>query len=103
MEHSSTSPDSEARRNAVEHSASDVTVTIGDLDDGFFVADNGPGIPPEERDAVFESGHSTKEDGTGFGLSIVKEVVKTHGWEVGVTESEAGGARFEITGVEFVE
>ena len=103
VDHSSTSPDSEARRDAVEHSASDVTVTIGDLDDGFFVADDGPGIPPEERDAVFESGHSTKEDGTGFGLSIVKEVVKTHGWEVGVTESEVGGARFEITGVEFVE
>jgi PAS domain S-box-containing protein len=116
VEHSSTSPDSQAPEDAgrerssepsvadaPEDGASNVTVTVGDLDDGFFIADDGPGIPPEEREAVFESGHSTKEDGTGFGLSIVAEIVETHGWEVSVTESEAGGARFEITGVEFVE
>jgi signal transduction histidine kinase len=49
---------------------------------------------------VFESGYSTAANGTGFGLSIVSEIADAHEWDVAVTESEAGGARFEITGVE---
>jgi signal transduction histidine kinase len=87
-------------RNAVEHAGEDVTVTVGDLDAGFYIADDGSGIPAEEHDAVFEAGHSTVDDGTGFGLTIVQEVAETHGWEISVTDSENGGARFEITGVE---
>ncbi len=90
-------------RNAVEHGGDDVTVTIGDLDDGFYVEDDGPGIPPEERDVVFEMGHSTSDAGTGFGLSIVAEIAEGHGWSVRVAESERGGARFEFTGVEAVD
>jgi signal transduction histidine kinase len=50
---------------------------------------------------VFEAGYSTTEDGTGFGLNIVKQVADTHGWNVRVTDGSDGGARFEITGVEF--
>ncbi|MEF8839371.1 MAG: PAS domain-containing protein, partial [Haloarculaceae archaeon] len=48
-------------RNAVEHGGDDVTVTIGPLEDdeGFYVGDDGPGIPPSERDSVFEAGYST--------------------------------------------
>jgi len=88
-------------RNAVEHVGEDVTVTVGDLEDGFFVADDGPGVPPEKREDVFESGYTTSRDGTGFGLTIVAEIVDAHGWTVDVTESEDGGARFEIRGVEF--
>ena len=89
-------------RNAIEHGGTDVTVTVGRLPDGdgFYVADDGPGIPPEARDEVFESGYSTADGGTGFGLAIVGEIVDAHGWEIAVTESEGGGARFEITGVE---
>jgi len=87
-------------RNSVEHGGSDVTVTVGDLDGGFYVADDGPGIPAAERDAAFETGHSTSESGTGFGLAIVESVAATHGWDVGVTESADGGARFEFTGVD---
>jgi signal transduction histidine kinase len=45
---------------------------------------------------VFGGGYSTAETGTGFGLAIVSEIVDAHGWTVSVTESEAGGARFEI-------
>ena len=88
--------------NAVTHGGPDTTVTVGDLDDetGFFVADDGPGIPPEDRETVFEAGYSTTEDGTGFGLSIVAEIADAHGWDITVTESEAGGARFEITGID---
>jgi PAS domain S-box-containing protein len=85
-------------RNAVEHGGDDVTVTVGGLDDGFYVADDGPGVPDAERARVFESGYSTCEDGTGFGLSIVREIAGAHGCEVRVTSSETGGARFEVTG-----
>lgn len=87
-------------RNAVEHGGKDVTVTVGELDDGFYVEDDGPGIPEAERDDVFEAGHTTSEEGTGFGLSIVQQIVEAHGWSIRVTESASGGARFEITGAE---
>ena len=90
-------------RNAIEHGGDDVTITIGELDDGFYVEDDGLGIPEAKRDAVFEAGYSTDEDGTGFGLSIVKQVAEAHGWRIQVTDGTDGGARFEITGVEFTE
>ena len=99
VEHGSTSPPSHAQEDAVEHGGQDVTVTVGDLDRGFYVADDGPGIPEEERDRVFESGYTTAKEGTGFGLSIVAEIAEAHGWEIEVTESGDGGARFEVTGV----
>lgn len=73
-----------------------VTVTIKPTDRGFAVCDDGPGIPPDERDAIFESGYTTTDSGSGLGLHIVSEIVDSHGWEISVTESEHGGARFEI-------
>lgn len=73
-----------------------VRVRVGRADDGFYVADDGPGIDPEQRDDVFEPGHTTAPDGTGFGLAIVERIAEAHGWTVSVTESEAGGARFEF-------
>jgi PAS domain S-box-containing protein len=78
-----------------------VTVTVGATADGFYVADDGPGVPVDEREALFEAGYSTAEDGSGFGLAIVDRIAAAHGWSVDVTESVDGGARFEITGVEF--
>ncbi len=84
-------------RNSVEHSDDSVTVRVGRLeDDGFYVADDGPGIPPEKRDAVFEYGTSYDDGGTGLGLAIVSELAQAHGWAIGVTDSWAGGARFEF-------
>lgn len=85
--------------NAIEHAGSDVSVTVGPLADseGFYVADDGPGIPDDDVDAVFEPGYTTTTEGTGFGLHIVREVARDHGWEASVTDSEADGARFEIT------
>ena len=85
-------------RNAREHGGSDVTVRIGALasEPGFYVADDGPGIPPAERESVFEHGYTTNEDGTGYGLTIVKDVAEAHGWAVRVVSSADGGARFEI-------
>jgi PAS domain S-box-containing protein len=110
-------------RNAVEHGRGDVTVTVGALDrnavTGFVVADDGPGIPDEKKDEVFEHGFTTSDDGTGFGLAIVHDAASAHGWDVTVTDSEtgvtasetsggsedersesSGGARFEFTGVD---
>jgi len=84
-------------RNAVDHGGADVTIRIGDLPNGFYVADDGPGIPASDRDQVFESGYSTDPEGTGFGLAIVREVADAHGWSVAVTASDDGGARFEVT------
>ena len=88
--------------NAIEHAGEDVMITVGMFDDGFFVSDDGTGIPESERDDVFEPGYSGSEGGTGFGLSIVERVADAHGWEIHVTESTDGGARFEITGVNLV-
>jgi PAS domain S-box-containing protein len=89
-------------RNAREHAGEDATVELGALDDraGFYVADDGPGIPEGERERVFQSGVSTTEEGTGVGLAIVREVARGHDWEVSVTRSDAGGARFEFAGVD---
>lgn len=86
-------------RNAIEHGGTDVTVRVGTLDDGFYIEDTGPGIPPDERNAVFESGYTTAQEGTGFGLAIVKRIVEAHEWEIDVTAGRSGGTRLEITGV----
>ncbi len=87
-------------RNAIEHGAADVGIRVGELDDGFYVADDGPGIDPERREDVFAPGYSGSTAGTGFGLAIVREIADAHGWTVTVGESESGGARFEFAGVE---
>ncbi|QLH82044.1 HAMP domain-containing histidine kinase [Halosimplex pelagicum] len=88
-------------RNAVEHGGDDVVVRVGTLSDrdGIFVEDNGPGIPPDKADVVFETGYTTTTQGSGFGLGIVARIVQAHGWEIRVTTGDEGGARFEITGV----
>jgi len=101
VEHGSTgSQNAERSGDAIEHGGNDVTVRIGTLTDGFYVEDDGPGIPAEDRDQVFDHGFTTDEDGTGFGLNIVAEIVTAHGWEISVTEGTEGGARFEITGTD---
>jgi len=87
-------------RNAVEHGRSDVTVAVGECDSGFYVEDDGPGIPEEERDAVFEEGYSSREGGTGLGLAVVQAAAAAHDWDLTVTEGPMGGARFELTDVE---
>jgi signal transduction histidine kinase len=98
-------------RNAADHNDSLVTVRVGLLGDqepatggspqsGFFIEDTGSGIPDDQRDEIFEHGYTTSKDGTGFGLSIVHDIVEAHGWNIRTTDGIDGGARFEITGVE---
>jgi signal transduction histidine kinase len=98
-------------RNAVDHNDPPLTVRVGLLDasekptddgqySGFFIEDDGNGIPEDEYDDIFSHGYTTNSDGTGFGLSIVEDVVEAHDWTISIAESHEGGARFEITGVE---
>ena len=113
VEHGSTSPRSHAHDDAVEHGVGGrdeaatrdggraaLTVTVGRCDGGFYVADDGVGIPEAHRSDVFESGFTTGESGVGTGLEIVRQLATAHGWTVTATESAAGGARFEFEGVE---
>lgn len=86
--------------NAVEHGGEGVTIRVGALSNGFYVADDGAGIPPADRESIFESGYSTGENGAGLGLQIVKQVVDAHDWKIRVTDSESGGTRFDITEIE---
>jgi len=96
-------------RNALEHGGDDVRVTLGTLTDekgeasGFYVEDDGPGVPPEKRDEVFEYGWTSADDGNGFGLAIVRDVVEAHGWRISAVEGSGGGARFEVSDVGVLE
>ncbi|MFC6725745.1 PAS domain-containing sensor histidine kinase, partial [Halobium palmae] len=85
--------------NAVRHGGA-VEVRVGTLPGGFYVEDDGSGIPEDERERVFEYGYSTAESGTGFGLNIVEGIVDAHGWSVRAVDGTGGGARFEVTDVE---
>jgi len=86
--------------NAVDHGGGDVTVTVGRLDGGLYVEDDGPGIPADARDDVFELGRSTADSGTGLGLAIVRGIADAHGWSVAFTDGPTAGARFEIAGID---
>ena len=87
-------------RNSVEHGAPDdgdkTAVAVRPFERGFYVADDGPGVPPAKRGLVFDPGYSTRPDGTGLGLAIVERIADAHGWEVTLATADGGGARFEI-------
>lgn len=86
--------------NAGRHSPSGGTVTVRGCTDGngrvlVDVIDEGSGIPPDQRNAVFErftrgNGHSSGDGGTGLGLAIAQWVVQLHGGSIAVVEAESG-------------
>lgn len=88
--------------NAISHGGDQTTVRVGGMDEGFYVEDDGEGIPESDRERLFEFGYSGNE-GTGLGLAIVERIVDVHGWDIDVTESQSGGARFEVSGVDVRE
>ena len=60
------------------------------------VADDGPGIPPTERDKLFLPYYSTKRRGSGLGLAIVRRIVAEHGGSIDVTDNVPRGTRFTV-------
>ena len=72
-----------------EHDAAHSVVRI-------VIADNGPGIPPAEREKLFLPYYSTKQRGSGLGLAIVRRIVAEHGGSIEVTDNAPRGTRFAI-------
>ncbi|MFB6236333.1 MAG: PAS domain S-box protein [Halopenitus sp.] len=85
--------------NAVDHAGPSPSVRVGALPNGFFVEDDGPGIPEGEHETVFDPGRTSKPDEGGYGLVSVRQIALAHGWSVRVAEGTDGGARFEFTDV----
>jgi signal transduction histidine kinase len=61
------------------------------------VRDDGPGVPPENRQEIFKPYFTTHQKGTGLGLAVVQQIVLAHGWEIEYRANEPRGAVFRIT------
>jgi PAS domain S-box-containing protein len=85
--------------NSVEHAEGSTSIHVGEVAEGFYVEDDGPGIEPEDRGKVFTPGFSTKSGGSGMGMASVRQIVEEHGWEIEIVEPETlDGVRFEVLG-----
>lgn len=90
--------------NAIRHARSRVRVAVGTDAHGpwLTVDDDGPGIPPADRERVFErfvrldDARSRDAGGSGLGLAIVREIARAHGGTVAADASPLGGARFTV-------
>ncbi len=60
------------------------------------VEDTGPGIPPEDRDRIFELFYTTKPSGSGLGLPICRRIVEDHGGSINVADGPGGGSQFVL-------
>ena len=87
-------------RNAAEamkgQGAIDVTVTGDGSGLAVTIADHGPGIPDDLRQRVFEPYFTTKADGTGLGLALVRQTLEAHRGTIALTATPGGGATFAI-------
>jgi len=63
------------------------------------VRDDGPGVPPENREEIFRPYFTTSAQGTGLGLAVVWQICLAHDWEIAYVDSERGGATFRISGM----
>jgi signal transduction histidine kinase len=60
------------------------------------IADNGPGVPPENRANIFKPYFTTTAKGTGLGLAVVHQIVLAHGWDIACYDNPPRGACFRI-------
>ncbi|WP_299266287.1 sensor histidine kinase [Halorientalis sp.] len=104
-------------RNSVEHGTVDdsaaeadddseterdgITIRVGTVDGGFYVADDGPGVPQDDHERVFDPGYTDADGGTGLGLTIVEQIAVAHDWTVTLQDGADSGARFEFRGVDY--
>ena len=86
--------------NVVESDDYGVTVRVGTTEDGFYVADDGDGIPEADRERIFEAGYSSDDTGIGLGLTFIAQLAEIYGWKYDLAESDDGGARFEFLNVD---
>lgn len=86
-------------RNAVQAHASQIEVRIAEMTTTVEVRveDDGPGVPVEHRESVFTMGFSLRGDGSGQGLTLVREVMREHDGEVRCESSPSGGAVFVLS------
>ena len=61
------------------------------------IRDDGPGVPPENRQEIFKPYFTTNQKGTGLGLAVVQQIVLAHGWEIVCLPNEPKGAVFRIS------
>ena len=73
-----------------------VTISSGNGSVMLFVDDNGPGVPPDILERIWDPFFTTKEKGTGLGLGIVKNIIEAHAGEIHIYNLEGQGARVEI-------
>src|SRR3981189_2870875 len=61
------------------------------------VSDTGVGLPPEQADQIFRAFFTTKDNGTGMGLSISRSIIESHGGRLWANANSARGATFQFT------
>lgn len=87
-------------KNALEAIGAEGTITVHiDMEEGrpvLRIKDTGGGIPPEVQDHIFTPFYSTKKDGQGIGLTLVREVLLRHGFEYSLENVDRGAAEFSI-------
>jgi signal transduction histidine kinase len=88
--------------NAIEASPTGGVVTIAVAPAGrgqvaFEVRDRGPGIPADQLESIFHPFFTTKEQGTGLGLSLVHQMIVEHGGDVAVESEPGTGTTFRVT------
>jgi signal transduction histidine kinase len=86
--------------NAIAHAPAGSSVEVGAYRDAdavrVVVRDRGPGIPVDERERVFDPFYSTRTDGTGLGLSVVRRIAREYDWTIRIDDAPDGGAQFTL-------